>query len=105
MRFLSNVYPLPILIYRAIDINSLVGNIGGYVGLLLGVSILQVLNTMVRLYGNIMKSYMNKARPSATTTFNNAAAENGETHFKSKLSLRSCEDTWEIVQQKNSCKT
>ena len=31
-----------ILLYRAIDVNSLIGNIGGYIGLCLGYSLLQV---------------------------------------------------------------
>ena len=34
--------PIMNLFFRAIDINSLVGNIGGYIGLCLGYSILQI---------------------------------------------------------------
>ena len=36
MNFIMNLF------FRAIDINSLVGNIGGYIGLCLGYSILQI---------------------------------------------------------------
>ena len=35
-------FPLYIAFNRAIDINSLIGNIGGYIGLCLGYSLLQI---------------------------------------------------------------
>ena len=34
-------------LYRAIDVHSLIGYIGGYVGLLLGFSVLQIPEVMV----------------------------------------------------------
>ena len=37
------------LIHRAIDINGLIGNIGGYIGLCLGYSLLQIPNFIMRL--------------------------------------------------------
>ena len=43
--------------FRAIDINVLIGNIGGYVGLLLGVSILQAPEALSRLFGMFSKFY------------------------------------------------
>jgi hypothetical protein len=42
---------------RALDINSLIGNIGGYVGLLLGVSILQISHLLLQFCVNIDKLY------------------------------------------------
>ena len=38
----SNSFSLYVLFKRAIDINSLIGNIGGYIGLCLGYSLLQI---------------------------------------------------------------
>ena len=35
-------FPLYVAFNRAIDINSLIGNIGGYIGLCLGYSLLQI---------------------------------------------------------------
>ena len=46
--------------YRAIDIHSLIGNIGGYVGLLLGVSILQVPSLLLQFVHKVKRAYMDK---------------------------------------------
>ena len=72
------MYDLFHLIKRAIDINSLIGNIGGYVGLLLGMSILQIPTLLGQLFRNLMKVYMNKTRPSVTSFPYNTAAGNDE---------------------------
>ena len=46
-------------IFRAIDINVLIGNIGGYVGLLLGFSILQAPDLLMQLFGTWKRFYKN----------------------------------------------
>ena len=38
----NNSFPLHVAFNKAIDINSLFGNIGGYIGLCLGYSLLQI---------------------------------------------------------------
>ena len=44
-------------LYRAIDVHSLVGYMGGYVGLLLGVSILQIPKLLWKMFVNVKKLY------------------------------------------------
>ena len=51
-----------ILIYRALDFNSLVGNVGGYVGLFIGVSILQAPALLLKLFRFISESYKTSGR-------------------------------------------
>ena len=48
--------------YRAIDINSLIGNSGGYVGLLLGVSILQVPSLLLQVVKKVKQVYMDRTQ-------------------------------------------
>ena len=43
------------LLSRAIDFNTLIGNIGGYIGLFLGYSILQIPDFIVRLVSKYRK--------------------------------------------------
>jgi hypothetical protein len=78
----------------------LIGNIGGYVGLLLGVSILQVPNLLLQLFGNVMKFCKNETRQSVTTFPDSASAENGERRSKSMLSLRACDTTSGIINER-----
>ena len=78
----------------------MIGNIGGYVGLLLGVSILQVLTLMVQLFGNLMKFYMKKSRQSVTPFPDIAATENGESRSESRLSLRTYETTSKFFNER-----
>ena len=48
------------LIFRAIDIQALIGTIGGYIGLFLGYSILQIPNTLTLLIKRAIKWYSEK---------------------------------------------
>ena len=48
--------------YRAIDIHSLIGNSGGYVGLLLGVSILQVPSLLLQVVKKVKQVYMDRTQ-------------------------------------------
>ena len=73
LKFISTFF-----IQRAIDINSLIGNIGGYVGLLMGMSILQVPSLLGQFFGNLIKVYINKSRPSVTFGAYNTAPRNDE---------------------------
>ena len=45
----------PFYIYRAIDIQALIGTIGGYIGLFLGYSVLQIPNAIIFLIKKIRK--------------------------------------------------
>ena len=47
-------------IYRAIDIQALIGTIGGYIGLFLGYSVLQIPNAIIFLVRKIRKWYSDK---------------------------------------------
>ena len=88
------------IIYRAIDFNTLIGNIGGYVGLLLGVSILQAPTLMVQLFGNLMKFCMKKSTHSATHVPGITLMENGESQSKYRLSLRTYKTTSKITNER-----
>ena len=44
--------------FRAIDTQALIGNIGGYIGLCLGYSLLQVPQLLSALFGKIKKFYL-----------------------------------------------
>jgi hypothetical protein len=88
-----------VCIFRAIDINSLIGNIGGYVGLLLGVSILQVPNLLLQLLGNVVNFYIKKRGQSVITSPDNVAAENGEIRSQSMLFRRTCQTNSEIISE------
>ena len=78
-------------ICRAIKFNSLVSHIRGYVGLPLGVLILQVPPLTVQLYGNVMKLRMIKTRHSITPFSDIKATKNGKSRFESRLFLRTYE--------------
>jgi hypothetical protein len=78
----------------------LIGNIGGYVGLLLGVSILQVLALMVQMFGNLMKFCIKKSRQSVIPFPDIAATENGESRSESRLFLRTYESTSKISNER-----
>ena len=43
--------------HRAIDVHSLIGYMGGYVGLLLGVSILQVPKMLWKMFDSVKRFY------------------------------------------------
>ena len=45
------------LYYRAMDVNGLIGYIGGYIGLFVGYSILQMPDTMLMLIKNCRNCY------------------------------------------------
>ena len=47
---------LSFIIYRAIDFNALIGTIGGYIGLFLGYSILQIPDFLNQMAKNISKN-------------------------------------------------
>ena len=78
----------------------MIGNIGGYVGLLLGVSILQLPNLLLQLLGNVMKFNRNETRQSVLPFPDNASAENGERRSKSTFSLRTCDTTSGIINER-----
>ena len=42
------------------DVHSLIGNIGGYVGLLLGVSILQAPALLLQIVDKVKRAYMDR---------------------------------------------
>ena len=46
------------MIARSIDAHSLVGNIGGYVGLLLGFSIVQIPEILLQAYKKVQMYYL-----------------------------------------------
>ena len=46
------------MIARSIDAHSLVGNIGGYVGLLLGFSIVQIPDILLQAYKKVQVYYL-----------------------------------------------
>ena len=46
--------------FRALKINTLVGNIGGYVGLFLGVSVSQIPELLLKVYRRVMAAFINK---------------------------------------------
>ena len=48
--------------FRAIDIHSLIGNIGGYVGLLLGVSILQIPSLVLQVVRKMKRVYIDRTQ-------------------------------------------
>ena len=52
---------------RAIDAHSLIGNMGGYVGLLLGFSILQVPGFVAKVFEKIRKSCREPISPPLDT--------------------------------------
>ena len=83
-------------------INSLIGNIGGYVGLLLGVSILQVPNLLSQVFANIMKFYRGKIEQSVTRFSENEEDENSENRSRSALFLVTCKPTLNIVDERRS---
>ena len=47
-----------------------------------------------------MKLYMNEKRQSVTTFPDNASAENGVRRSKSTLSLRTCDTTSEVINER-----
>ena len=47
-------------IYRAIDIQALIGTIGGYIGLFLGYSVLQIPNAIIFLIKTIRKWFLDR---------------------------------------------
>ena len=46
--------------FRALDVHSLIGYIGGYVGLLLGISILQLPGILISVLGRINQVWQDK---------------------------------------------
>ena len=48
------------IIYRAIDFNALIGTIGGYIGLFLGYSILQIPDFLTQMATNISENWSNR---------------------------------------------
>jgi hypothetical protein len=83
----------------AINTNSLIGSIGGHVGLLLGVSILQGLTLMVQFFGNLMRFYMKKRSPSVIPLLDIEVTEDGESLSESRLSIRPGETTSKITNE------
>ena len=49
-------------IFRALNFNTLVGNIGGYVGLLVGVSITQIPDIILHIYQSSNDFYNNRKK-------------------------------------------
>ena len=56
-----NCLKIAFLFYRAIDINALIGTIGGYIGLFLGYSLLQFPNLVI-IFAKKIKEYDLKGR-------------------------------------------
>ena len=48
--------------FRALDVHSLIGYIGGYVGLLLGISVLQIPGILLTVLGKINKFWQDKMK-------------------------------------------
>ena len=70
--------------YRAIDIQALVGNIGGYIGLFLGYSILQIPDFIALIF---YKANLYISRP-----------RNGIIKMDSNISFKTKQDGWENVK-------
>ena len=49
---------------KAYDMNSLVGNVGGYIGMFLGYALLNFPETLIELFKNILMSKSKKDSPS-----------------------------------------
>ena len=98
----NSMYWKFILIYRALDINSLVGNIGGYVGLFLGISILQAPDLLLNLFRFVSKSYKTSRRQ----RFNNIRNQpivNGEGVLRPLSLLGELADHEITIQEESSC--
>ena len=78
---------LTIFYYRAIDIQALVGNIGGYIGLFLGYSILQIPGFIVIIFRKV-KMFMSRSRKGILTL-------NPNISFKTK------QEGWKNVRSKD----
>ena len=78
----------------------MIGNIGGYVGLLLGASVLQVPHLLIQLSDYLMKFYMRKTGQPATIFNENVDLENSKSPSGSMLSLRTCASISEIVKER-----
>ena len=66
---------------RAIDIQALVGNIGGYIGLFLGYSILQIPDFIVVIFCKV-KMFMSRSRKGILTMNSNISFETKREYWK-----------------------
>ena len=65
--------------FRAVDVQALIGNVGGYIGLCLGYSIWQLPNLLLFIYQKIRKHYAGKQNDRSQITpvpLNVTVAEN-----------------------------
>ena len=57
------------IIYRAIDLNALIGTIGGYIGLFLGYSFLQIPQAILGIYGYFQKRHQKELEKDTVKSF------------------------------------